>query len=82
MSNKQLAIELEEIINNLKQYRLLTNKLVNDHVSQHDINLFSEREYIKSTDNNYYKYDYELYQWLDITILYEILSKLKEMKDE
>ena len=80
MSKEQLAIELEEIINNLKQYRLLTNKLVNNHVSQHDINLFSEQEYIKSTDNNYYKYDYELYQWLDITILYEILSKLKEMK--
>ena len=82
MSNKQLAIELEEIINNIKQYRLLTNKLVNNHVSQHDINLFSEQEYIKSTDNHYYEYTYDLYNWLDITILYEILSKLKEMKDE
>ena len=50
MSNKQLVIELEEIINYLKQYRILTNKLINNHVSQHDIENFIEKEYIKSTD--------------------------------
>ena len=78
MSNKQLAIELEEIINNLKQYRVLTNKLINNHVTQHDIKNFIKKEYIKSTDKHYYDYEYDLYNWLDIMILEEIVNKLKE----
>ena len=78
MTNKQLIIELKEIINNLEQYRLLTNKLINNHVSQHDIENFIEKEYIKSTDNHYYDYEYDLYNWLDIMVLEEIVNKLKE----
>lgn len=81
MSYKQLAIELEEIINNLKQYRVLTNKLINNHVTQHDIKNFIKKEYIKSTDKHYYDYEYDLYNWLDIMILEEIVNKLKEVKD-
>lgn len=82
MTNKQLIIELKEIINNLKEYRILTNELINKHVSLYDIENFIEKEYIKSTDNHYYDYEYDLYNWLDIMVLEEILSKLKEVKDE
>lgn len=82
MTNKQLIIELKEIINNLKEYRILTNELINKHVSLYDIEEFIERNSIESTDECFYDYDYDLYKWVDIAVLEEILVKLKVAEDE
>lgn len=82
MSNKQLVIELKEIINNLKEYRILTNELINNHVSLYDINEFIDRNYIESTEEHFCDYDYDLYKWVNIAVLEEILVKLKVADDE
>lgn len=80
MNAKVLRADLEEMIYQLKQYRLLTNQFVNNHVSQHDIESFIEKEYIKSTDKHYYDYDYDLFKWIDTEILEMIVDFLKEME--
>lgn len=79
MNAKELVIELEETLFQLKQYRLLTNKLIQQHITQQDIDEFVDEEYIKSTDNHYYDYEFDLFNWLDTGVLEETIKFLKEV---
>ena len=72
--------DLEEMINSLKQYEKLTNKLINQHISRYDIEKFIEDEYIKTLDNKYLDYEYDVGNWIDFEELEEILKFLKKEK--
>ena len=64
--------EFEELISDVKreikcieQYRVLTNKFVNENVSQYNINKFKEEQYIENFET-YEDYDYDIYNWVYI----------------
>ncbi len=64
--------EFEELISDVKreikcieQYRVLTNKFVNENVSQYNINKFKEEQYIENFEK-YEDYDYDIYNWIYI----------------
>ena len=72
--------ELENVVYCIKQHNELTRQLIQNHITQYDIEKFVESEYIKDTDGVYYDYDYDLFKIIDLGILEAAVKMLKEVE--
>lgn len=79
---EELIFDLKEQINFVKQYRILTNELCNNHISNYDIENFKEKEGIYSTDNKLFDdYEYDLYNFISIKDWEKALQELERYKN-
>lgn len=79
MNDKLLRV-LKNTDYQLCQYRILTNKLINENISSHNIEKFKEIEYIKDIYKNISDYEYDLYNWLSSDLIKTTVKKIEELK--
>lgn len=79
---EELISDLKEQINFVKQYRILTNKLCNNHISDYDRENFKKEEGIYYTDNKLFDdYEYDLYNFISIKDWENSVQELERYKN-
>ena len=73
---KELLRELENIQYQLDQYRMLTQALIRQNITECNIDKFLEEEVITTIDGKFIDYDYDLYNWLKPDFFKNISNKL------
>lgn len=73
---KELLRELEDTQYQLDQYRMLTQALIRQNITECNIDKFLEEEVITTIDGKFIDYDYDLYNWLKPDFFKNISSKL------
>lgn len=81
MNDKLLRV-LKNTDYQLCQYRILTNKLINENISSHNIEKFKEIEYIKDIYKNISDYEYDLYNWLSSDLIKTTVKKIEELEQQ
>lgn len=81
MNDKLLRV-LKNTDYQLCQYRILTNKLINENISNHNIEKFKEIEYIKDIYKNISDYEYDLYNWLSSDLIKTTVKKIEELEQQ
>ena len=79
---EELINDLKEEIHFMRQYRLLTNQICYEHISQHDIDDFKEQEAIYYLDKQLFDdYDYDLFKFIYIKNWEEAVNVLEKLKE-
>jgi hypothetical protein len=79
---KELIEDYKILLNDINQYRLLTNGLVNENITEHNIDLFCEENSIKTIDNRYEDYSYDLYGVINSGTLKRALAFMESVLGE